>query len=249
MLKKRMFLPIFLFITLPLLYGGSNLLKNPGMEESSIEPWRFWAYEGGISTGALTGEFSRSGKQCALIINRNDNDARLYQRVNVKKGATYKISGWIKTKTPIDGGKGANLSILGFYTMSNQHYNTNGKWEYSEMLIRIGDNVSGVDVGLSQGGYGGVTKGTVYFDDISMEEIPYTPKAYLIEKAPPPGEKTNSESSQSENQNLQPYSIRKLQVETFVLWIIFIISAVGTLAILLFTKNNKTYKGEKNERQ
>jgi hypothetical protein len=150
-----------------------NLLRNASMEKGSDLPdnWETWAHIRELSTFSLEEGNAKDGKKCVVIYSPSDNDARFNQSFNVTKGACYKISGWVKTKD-VENGRGANLSIFGINLSSDaSFFGTNTDWEYQEFYLMVNMDVSRVTLSLGLGGYGGMSKGYAYFDDIRVQRV------------------------------------------------------------------------------
>jgi len=102
------------------------------------------------------------------------DNGKYVQKVAVKPRTRYLLSGWIKTKDVVvveKGGRtGANLSIDGGYEASTSLVGTND-WTYV-VLVFDSANRTDVTVCARLGFFYSTAKGTAWFDDLSLVEIP-----------------------------------------------------------------------------
>jgi ABC-type antimicrobial peptide transport system permease subunit len=224
---------------------GENLLKNPGMEEADtiIPPWSMVFFNPNISDFLIEKGNAKEGNNYLTIINRDENDARLIQRVKVQKNATYKISGWIKTEDVAEDKIGANLSLNDYWFISPDLKGTNNNWEYVAFYVTVEDDISSVDVALRLGGYGATTTGKASFDNAVMEKVNEVPAGnihYVIEKKKKTDQQQESDvssqkqSGEEEENRIMPETLQ------FIAVIIIILAGIGVFVFLLIA-----YKPEK----
>ena len=109
------------------------------------------------------------------IENRENNDARVYQTISVEPKKTYKISVIIKTEN-VENGAGANIAAYDCNGTSSGIFGTTEKWtEHTVYLTTVKDQ-SSIDLSLGLGGFGIMSKGVAYFDDISIEKVSEVPE-------------------------------------------------------------------------
>ena len=202
MLKKAiLFLLLLLFIVpaATVFADDGNLLKNGD-------------FEGGISDGTLPdGWFSEmwvdsqdytqievtqiDGNNVLRIDNNFENDARIAQNVSVRGNKTYKLSGYVFSYG-VSGGQGANLSFEDIMATSDTVMDSGGEWVYVEMYGKTSLLQRNVKVYVRVGGYGALSTGEAFFDNIVLEEVKDVPKGAVVHslKKPKP-EKPESEKS------------------------------------------------------
>jgi hypothetical protein len=242
----------FLLISPVFMIASENLLRNPGMEDSDTitPPWREIYFNANISDFLIEKGNAQEGFHFLTIVNREQNDARLVQRVKVQKNATYKISGWIKTKGVAEDNIGANLSLNDYWFISRDIKGTTDHWEYVELYVTVEDDIASVDVALRLGGYGATTTGKASFDNASMEKVNEVPAGnihYVIEKK----EKTNrqqesaasSREGEGEEQGIMPETLQ------FIAVIIIILAGIGVFVFLLITYKPEKIKDKQTEMQ
>ena len=160
---------------------AKNLLKNGDFERLSgnrLVGWETDFYgedEGSVRFSVGTGG-AFSGNHYVTIENLEANDGKFVQRVNVKPETMYKLSCKIKVHQVGSRGKGGNISVLNISDTSRQLKDTGGKWVEVELCGRTGPNQKKLDVTARLGGYGGISKGKVSFDDFRLEEVDGLPQ-------------------------------------------------------------------------
>ncbi|MGA2916266.1 MAG: carbohydrate binding domain-containing protein [Sedimentisphaerales bacterium] len=79
-------------------FGETNLIANPGFEDSNSTAW------GGRGAKLeITTEQKHSGQQCGKASDRTDNWQGIKQSLSnkMKAGETYKISGWVRLENSV----------------------------------------------------------------------------------------------------------------------------------------------------
>ena len=161
---------------------SENLLKNPGMEESDSEAL-FWSLDEYTRNGSkvrIEKGNAHSGNNCVSIENTRQNDTRLTQSIKVKKNTHYKISGWIKTENVSFEGVGANLSFNNHLFISGEIEGTQKEWQYVEFYLSVLGGIPVMSLCLRLGGYGGISTGKAFFDDLSMEVVKDVPNGSRV---------------------------------------------------------------------
>jgi dolichyl-phosphate-mannose-protein mannosyltransferase len=152
---------------------GLNLLQNAGFEtinaSEEAEAWRvdFWNGSSGIG---LTTQKVHSGKYAGMIEATQDNDARLIQKISVEPSTVYRLSGWVSTLGVPNAKIGANLCVMGGFIYSND-LKGDTEWQPVELVFRTLPGQTEITVGLRLGFFSNTTRGTAYFDDISLEKV------------------------------------------------------------------------------
>ncbi|WJH34897.1 glycosyltransferase 87 family protein [Paenibacillus sp. CC-CFT747] len=115
----------------------------------------------------------------------------------MKPNTTYRLSGFLRAEQADPSAKGANLSVIGPLETSADYKDTKGEWQYVELYGRTGPEQNELKVAVRLGGYGSLTKGTAYFDDIAFEEVSQVPAgvkaiSFLPQQAAPAGDPATS---------------------------------------------------------
>ena len=133
--------------------------SNPGYSDISIQRMNVLGTE----------------KNVLQIQNYALNDARLAQTVQVHPESLYHISAQVMADQ-IEGGHGANISIEGLYTFSEELFDTDGQWHTIDWYGETGPDQYDVTVFLRLGGYSGESKGKAFFTNVQMEEVEVLPE-------------------------------------------------------------------------
>ncbi|MBN1700109.1 MAG: glycosyltransferase family 39 protein [Spirochaetales bacterium] len=175
---------IFLFSSIPV-FSDENLLLNPSFEEEN-NGWASWWYIRSYHEDLATTDYiyetgdAHSGNHYITVRNKRDNDARIYQIIEVEPHTVYKLSAWIKAEN-IRNGVGGNISVGDSFAFSRDLRNTNGLWEKVELYGITGQYQTRMPVALRVGGWSGFSTGTVSFDDIRAERVTSRPHGVKIE--------------------------------------------------------------------
>ena len=172
-----------LFAALTGALAEENLIVNGDFSEMDGDlpaGWRkeMWLTDQGISL--LSVEDDGLEGRGACVSNVDANDARFVQTVTVKPDTLYRISGMIRAERCDGEGYGANLSVGGVFVYSDSKYDTAGRWEYVELYGYTGDDQTSLDVYCRVGGYGQLSRGKAWFDDIEMAEADRAPSDVTV---------------------------------------------------------------------
>jgi dolichyl-phosphate-mannose-protein mannosyltransferase len=165
---------------------GKNLLVNGDFSQMEGEypvGWDidyYWRTQGITSFDVVEG---RDG-QGVRIINREPNDARYFQAVQVQPNTLYCLSGYIRASA--QDGRGANLSIEGGHNYSDILFDTAGEWQQVKLYGRTGKDQTQVTVFARLGGYSGEATGEAMFDDLRLEAVSEVPDEYYEVSWEPP---------------------------------------------------------------
>ncbi len=158
-----------------------NLLMNAAFEmldENGIpEDWYKDAYvqEPGYTSFQIDPEEEQlDGLHILRIHNIALNDARLAQTVPVEPESLYCFSALVKA-VDIQEGHGANLSIEGVYSFSEELFDTDGEWHRIVWYGETGSDQTTVTVFIRLGGYSGESLGTAYFADLHLTAVDSLP--------------------------------------------------------------------------
>jgi dolichyl-phosphate-mannose-protein mannosyltransferase len=175
---------LLLSICTPISAQSNNLAVNNSFEENEGDDPYFWMSSSWDNTGRLQLDKTQahSGQVSALIINDTATDSRFNQQISVKGETYYKLSCWIKTENVGPDAMGANLSIEGLTSASNNIKGTSNDWTYSELYGISGKNQKSFTLTIGLGGYNSLNTGKAWFDDVSVEELAGAPEQGTVVK-------------------------------------------------------------------
>ncbi|MBN1410939.1 MAG: PilZ domain-containing protein [Spirochaetales bacterium] len=181
------FLTVFFLICLPI--AAENLVRNPSFEEDQFDVLVRWTSQAFLFSNDsvrfyTTKTESHTGSRSMVIKNLVPNDARMIQWVSVESNTCYRLSCWVKVEG-IDKSSaevtGANIGILGIKdTGTKDITDTQGTWKYMELYGKTGPEQAELAIAVRLGFYSKLVKGTVYFDDVSMEQVEEAPQGQII---------------------------------------------------------------------
>ncbi|MBI5700422.1 DUF2079 domain-containing protein [Candidatus Saganbacteria bacterium] len=153
-----------------------NLIKNGDFEDiigNQAKDWQTegWQDEKTIRLFEADRSTNVSGKYSLKITHKGLADSRLFQGINVKPSAYYKLSGWIKTKSIQNKGAGAYLMLEGT-SLRTQPITGDNDWKYVETTGKTSRNQKILSIICRIGDYGAPNEGTAYFDDVAFRELP-----------------------------------------------------------------------------
>ena len=174
-MKKIFVLIVMLSMLCVNVRAEDNLVKNPSLNLDEKGTLMFWNEDSWISDDRTT-IFSHiyepeSENWCIEIQNVGYNDSRIIQSLSVKPKTRYLVSGRMRIVGELQGDGGAGLSILDYYDDFPTKNTTDNKWERISFCFETDAEQNEVVIAARLGFYGGETKGTVYFDDISVQTI------------------------------------------------------------------------------
>ncbi len=155
-------------------HGGSGEMLNvtTGFEADQLtlsgEAWKDYG-----TTYAITTEQVHSGSQALMLSSEMENDARYIYKWKAQKDTYYKVSCWMKTENVGEETIGANLSVEQCYFYFGDIKGTQD-WTYVEGYFRVVSEKN-VTLMLRLGGYSSENTGTVYFDDLTIEQVKSLP--------------------------------------------------------------------------
>lgn len=151
---------------------SANLVADGSFETAeALELWRSYTWLNKQGTYSLDGSVARTGSRSVCIASAStEDDVRLARTFEVRPGASYRLSGWIRTRgvSSSNGDCGANLSIEGGFERSNSVAG-DSEWMYAELYFDALERTS-VDICLRLGFYGSTARGEAWFDDIEFVE-------------------------------------------------------------------------------
>ncbi|MFA4843512.1 MAG: DUF2079 domain-containing protein [Candidatus Margulisiibacteriota bacterium] len=159
--------------------GQPELVKNPGFEQALVNKPAGWLVECWQDDKAqceyLLRPGARSGRNCAMVRHDGTADSRWVQEVKVEPDTTYRLAGWVKTAGVGPAGTGAFLQIAGT-SLRTRILRGDNDWTLLEVTSRTPPNAERVKIECRLGDFGATTKGTAYFDEISLKKVPAWPK-------------------------------------------------------------------------
>ena len=162
-----------------------NLLINGGFEKLDGDGlpsgWYTGAWVNSPDVTAYRMDEAGHTGRAVLIENKQGNDARFAQNVDVEPDTLYRYSGWIRADGLVDSGRGANISIEGVYCFSESVFDSQGEWVYVEMYGRTGPEQTELTVYARVGGYSGLSMGQAAFDDLRLEKVTAVPPGFRTE--------------------------------------------------------------------
>lgn len=181
--KKVGLLLLILLVTLFSLVGcsGNQALANGDFEQGSgakITRWSQRNYQKDMGDTACTtislvaDGFSGQGVK---ITSNSANDARIYQKLAVKKNSTYKVTAMVKIEGTLTGGTGFNISAIDTFGHSEGLFTTDGQWQKQTAYLKTGAKQSSLELSLGLGGYSNESQGVVYIDDVQFEKVSKVP--------------------------------------------------------------------------
>ena len=162
------------------IFAEGNLIKNGSFEDvqnGTPTDWNIYSYttDEGVSEFKIETAGAFSDNNCATIVNNVENDSRLIQTISAQPNKNYKLSCYIKGENIGDSGNGAVLSVEGQVSATNPLRNTDELWEHVEMYVKTGEGINSFTVTVGIGGYGAMSTGKAYFDDVRAEEVDTIP--------------------------------------------------------------------------
>jgi hypothetical protein len=153
----------------------SNLLKDGSFEEDGTPQWTTWTFLMKPEVATVVDKGARHGQRAVLFQATEADDVLFKQTVPVKPQTRYLVSGWTKTENVViaekDATAGANLSLFGTSERSSPKIvGTNG-WTYLSFTFDSGNRET-VEVAARLGNSASTSTGTVWFDDLTMVELP-----------------------------------------------------------------------------
>lgn len=150
---------------------GENLAANGGFETlaGGLELPEGWFYEAWDEDPSMGYAMRSEDEGGTAYLWSAGNDVRLCQTVAVEAGSYYKLACRVRTEG-VEGGAGANLSVVGSLAASEGVYGT-GEWKTVELVGKTGDEQTELTICVRIGGYGAEAAGGAWFDDVSVTHL------------------------------------------------------------------------------
>ena len=189
--KAGLLICIILMLLLSLVgCSGNQALVNGNFEQGSgskITQWSQRNYQKDVgddtcTTISLVAD-GYSG-QAVKIVSNSANDARIYQKLAVKKNSTYKVTAMVKIEGTLTGGTGFNISGIDTFGHSTALFTTDGQWQQQTAYFTTGAKQTSLELSLGLGGYSNESSGIVYIDDVQLEKVSTVPsgvEAFSVE--------------------------------------------------------------------
>ena len=177
--------------------------------------------------------FSGNGSLRLKVATEGGDDVRMVQRVSVKAGRYYKISGYVRGKSqPVepDGDKngGFGFSIKDTWASTPRLSDTNGEWERLELYVKTIKGQTTMDVCARLGYYGDVGVGEAWFDELSVTEIARDdiPDAAEVKELTPLSGGSSSSSNEPKEKSPNPLATKGAMIVFIIAGIIYVTLAV-----------------------
>lgn len=174
-MKKRilsiLLFMLLLFAVFPVL-AEENLIENGGFTQGdgdSFLPagWFYDAWNGDEAAGYAVYTEDDGG---TAYLWSDANDVKLCQSVSVKAKSVYRLTCRVRTEG-VEGGAGANISVLGSLASSKGVYGTTDGFETLELIGKTAKKQDEITVCVRIGGYGAEASGSAWFDDVTVEYL------------------------------------------------------------------------------
>ncbi len=207
------------------IFAEGNLIKNGSFEDvqnGTPTDWNIYSYttDEGVSEFKIETAGAFSDNNCATIVNNVENDSRLIQTISAQPNKNYKLSCYIKGENIGDSGNGAVLSVEGQVSATNPLRNTDELWEHVEMYVKTGEGINSFTVTVGIGGYGAMSTGKAYFDDVRAEEVDTIPDVATVAIVEMPKQDDSVSDTQSKSDFDTTSETEKKSGTNRIVWII-----------------------------
>lgn len=169
--------------------GGSTELENSGFESgsgASIDGWSQYNYkkdyEGNTDCTQITLAKMDFSGQCVRIASQDQNDARIYQKIQVQPESNYCVKfdtlyENIDADVPeAERGAGLNVSVKDGLERSGSLYGSVSEWQTVTVYFKTVSDQESVELTIGIGGYGAESSGTAYIDNVRIEKVDSVPE-------------------------------------------------------------------------
>ncbi len=175
-MKKRMLgafaLALMILLAAVTAAAEENLIENGGFSSGAAgsELPAGWFYDAwNTDPGSGYAVFTEDDGGSAYLWS-DGNDVKLCQTVPVKAKSAYRLTCRVRTEG-VEGGAGANISVLGSLASSEGVYGTSDGFQTIELIGKTGKKQKELTVCVRIGGYGMEASGGAWFDDVSVEYL------------------------------------------------------------------------------
>jgi Gpi18-like mannosyltransferase len=203
MASLRWFSCIFLMMAMlfsHLLWADAeNLVRNFSFEKTTVDNTPpGWTLVHWDANSAVVGEVDKQHRYQGAVAFRIDvptpDDARIEQVIPVLANQWYRFSAWVKTQNVSESGVGANLSVIDAMEHSPDIKGSQD-WQQVQVWGKTGDAQTSITLAARLGFYGGVSTGSVWFDDIQVIAVDAPPYGAPQMLLTPPAKKNVTAST------------------------------------------------------
>lgn len=144
-----------------------ELLRNGSFDDA--EGNAFWTGEAWQDTYTATILDEDGNKVAYLDATSVENDVRFKQQIKTEPNSVYMLTCKVKTNN-VEGGNGANISVVETYSFSTPIHGTND-WQEVTLVGRTGPEQTSMVICARIGGYGATSTGEAWFDDFSVRKL------------------------------------------------------------------------------
>jgi hypothetical protein len=180
---------------------------------NASEGWYYWWMNDEAVIATITNEMAHRGRHSLKIIEEDDEDDEVVfisDFIPIDETKTYLLSAWIKTIDYSEEGSGLGFTVTWHSSLEGwQEVGVDDKkldivapttdWKKYEMILEPPENAIAVSV---RARYWHFTKGTSYWDDFALEELPAT-----LSKKPSPDQKESGSTSHTGSSLHQSFSL------------------------------------------
>ncbi len=183
------------------------------------------AYTDGTSVFSWEPAEGIDNSGCLKIVSNQDNDARHTLNLEVLPETYYRISAWIRTEDVSQGDSvvGGNISVLSTFYKAGNICDTQD-WTKVDLYGVTGEGQTSLTVCLRLGFYSAINTGTVWFDNVEVEQLAKKPTG--VEIVPFKNGMTNSGSS------LGGYAQESVYWDTMKIGGLIVTLAVAVFAVM-----------------
>ncbi|MBQ3847676.1 MAG: phospholipid carrier-dependent glycosyltransferase [Clostridia bacterium] len=192
-----------------------------------------------LNNGAASDVYIGDGKdgKCIVIENKEKNDTRIYQSVDVMPKTTYKISADIKTENVDPDGAGAMISAIGVTERSDGVYGTTD-WQTVTIYTKTDKKQKVIELSFGLGGYSADASGKAMFDNISIEKVSSAPAGARVLSLFKTDSSGSSSSSKEEKDTTTKEKLFKL------LFFVLLVGLIVLIIVLGIKTDEKERKGK-----
>ncbi len=165
---------------------GENLLKNHNMEVDDV--WHMYSGSGSTGTYGYSTDQKYLGSRSAKFYKSNTTEYEAaFQTVNLTKGQTYTLSGYVKTSSVSVSGAGAYLyagyfnSSGGYQTSRSSYLRGTNDWTKLSVTFTVPADSTSTTVYLYYMLY--ASSGTAWFDCLQLEEGSVANRYNMVENS------------------------------------------------------------------
>lgn len=147
--------------------------EDRGQGDSLPRGWEFHSYEqeynNNFEACYINCEQDEAHGQVVHFLVNVDDDAALFQSIEVEPSSLYKLSCLVKTKG-VENGAGANIALRDIIACSEGVY---GDTDWKEIVLvgKTGPLQDELVISCRVGGYSAVSHGEAWFDDVKVEKL------------------------------------------------------------------------------